>query len=81
MSQEASKDFEKRYKATGKRFDVGKSCVRFKKLDDPVLGVNAYLWAVYEESKLRDYHFDLNKLISNGLDPNTIIPVSHKQIH
>jgi uncharacterized protein YdhG (YjbR/CyaY superfamily) len=26
--------FENAYKATGKRFDVGKSCVRFKKLDD-----------------------------------------------
>jgi uncharacterized protein YdhG (YjbR/CyaY superfamily) len=26
--------FEAAYKATGKRFDVGKSCVRFKKLDD-----------------------------------------------
>lgn len=25
--------FEKAYKATGKRFDVGKSCVRFKSLD------------------------------------------------
>lgn len=31
-----SKDdgFEKAYKATGKRYDVGKSCVRFRKLDD-----------------------------------------------
>ena len=26
--------FEAAYKATGKRYDVGKSCVRFKKLDD-----------------------------------------------
>jgi uncharacterized protein YdhG (YjbR/CyaY superfamily) len=26
--------FEAAYKATGKRFDVGKSCVRFKKLED-----------------------------------------------
>jgi len=26
--------FEKAYKATGKRFDVGKSCVRFRKIDD-----------------------------------------------
>lgn len=26
--------FEKAYKATGKRYDVGKSCVRFKRLDD-----------------------------------------------
>ena len=26
--------FEKEYRLTGKRYDVGKSCVRFKKLDD-----------------------------------------------
>ena len=26
--------FEKTYRATGKRFDVGKSCVRFRTLDD-----------------------------------------------
>lgn len=26
--------FEKAYRATGKRFDVGKSCVRFRTLDD-----------------------------------------------
>jgi uncharacterized protein YdhG (YjbR/CyaY superfamily) len=32
---EAAKDaFEAAYKATGKRYDVGKSCVRFKRLDD-----------------------------------------------
>jgi len=33
--------FESAYKATGKRFDVGKSCVRFRTLDDlplPVIG-------------------------------------------
>jgi uncharacterized protein YdhG (YjbR/CyaY superfamily) len=34
MSDEARHEFETAYKATGKRFDVGKSCVRFKKLDD-----------------------------------------------
>ena len=34
MSDAAREDFETAYKATGKRFDVGKSCVRFKKLDD-----------------------------------------------
>jgi uncharacterized protein YdhG (YjbR/CyaY superfamily) len=26
--------FEEAYRATGKRYDVGKSCVRFKRLDD-----------------------------------------------
>ena len=34
MFDERRDDFERRYKATGKRFDVGKSCVRFRKLDD-----------------------------------------------
>jgi len=34
MSDAARREFETAYKSTGKRFDVGKSCVRFKKLDD-----------------------------------------------
>ncbi len=33
-SDEARQQFEAAYKATGKRYEVGKSCVRFKKLDD-----------------------------------------------
>jgi hypothetical protein len=38
---EARQEFEEAYKATGKRYDVGKSCVRFKKLEDlplPLIG-------------------------------------------
>ena len=41
MSDEARSRFEAAYNATGKRLDVGKSCVRFKKLDDlplPLIG-------------------------------------------
>jgi uncharacterized protein YdhG (YjbR/CyaY superfamily) len=34
MDESARVKFEAAYKATGKRYDVGKSCVRFKKLDD-----------------------------------------------
>ena len=34
FSDEARDQFEAAYRATGKRFDVGKSCVRFRKLDD-----------------------------------------------
>jgi uncharacterized protein YdhG (YjbR/CyaY superfamily) len=34
MDDEARQAFEKAYRATGKRYDAGKSCVRFKKLDD-----------------------------------------------
>ena len=33
--------FEKAYKASGKKLDMGKSCVRFKKLDDLALDVIA----------------------------------------
>jgi hypothetical protein len=36
ISREA---FEKAYRATGKRYDVGQSCVRFRKLDDLPLEV------------------------------------------
>ena len=31
---EAREDFEQAYRATGKRIDMGKSCVRFRRLDD-----------------------------------------------
>ena len=34
MNGEASREFEAAYIATGKRYDVGKSCVRFKELVD-----------------------------------------------
>ena len=33
-SEEARREFEAAYNATGKRMDVGKSCVRFRRLDD-----------------------------------------------
>jgi uncharacterized protein YdhG (YjbR/CyaY superfamily) len=34
MDEDLNQDFEKKYRKTGKRYDVGKSCVRFRKLDD-----------------------------------------------
>jgi uncharacterized protein YdhG (YjbR/CyaY superfamily) len=34
VSEEARREFETAYKASGKRFDVGKSCVRFRELED-----------------------------------------------
>ena len=34
MDEEARETFKAAYKATGKRYDAGKSCVRFKKVDD-----------------------------------------------
>jgi hypothetical protein len=38
-SAELRARFEEQYRATGKRLDVGKSCVRFRKLDDLPLDV------------------------------------------
>ena len=34
MVPEVCNEFEKAYKKSGKRFDAGKSCIRFKKIDD-----------------------------------------------
>jgi uncharacterized protein YdhG (YjbR/CyaY superfamily) len=34
MSETSRKEFETSYKMTGRRFDAGKSCVRFRKLED-----------------------------------------------
>ena len=41
MDEKLNQDFEQSYKKTGKRYDVGKSCVRFRKLDDLPLPVIA----------------------------------------
>ena len=48
--ERAREDFETDYKATGKRFDVGKSCVRFRKLDDLPLEVIGDAIALIEAS-------------------------------
>jgi uncharacterized protein YdhG (YjbR/CyaY superfamily) len=34
MDETRYQDFEEKYRETGKRYDVGKSCVRFRKLED-----------------------------------------------
>ena len=44
---DARKRFEDAYRATGKRLDIGKSCVRFKKLDDLPLEVIGDAVAAY----------------------------------
>lgn len=41
MDEALGKWFEEAYRATGKRFDMGKSCVRFKRLEDLPLDVVA----------------------------------------
>jgi len=51
MDDEARRRFEEAYRATGKRYDVGKSCVRFRKLDDlplPLIGESIALLDVEE---------------------------------
>ena len=34
MDENLNQEFESKYRETGKRYDAGKSCVRFRKLDD-----------------------------------------------
>jgi len=51
MDDEARQEFETAYKASGKRYDVGKSCVRFKKLEDlplPLIGESVAALGVQE---------------------------------
>ena len=51
IDDETLQNFEAEYKATGKRYDVGKSCVRFKKLADlplPLIGRAVGLFGVAE---------------------------------
>lgn len=39
--EQVREDFEEAYRATGKRYDVGKSCVRFRRVEDLPLEVVA----------------------------------------
>ena len=41
MDEEAQEEFERKYRATGKPYDMGKSCVRFRKPDDLPLSLIA----------------------------------------
>ncbi len=51
MDDQVRERFEAAYRATGKRYDVGKSCVRFKKLEDlplALIGESIALFSVDE---------------------------------
>jgi hypothetical protein len=51
MDDEVRSDFKAKYLATGKRYDIGKSCVRFKKLEDlplPLIGEAIAIYGVDE---------------------------------
>ena len=55
--EEAREDFEQAYRATGKRMDMGKSCVRFRRMDDLPLEVIGDAIARYEVGDFVDlYH-------------------------
>lgn len=63
MDDEGRRKFEEAYRATGKRYDVGKSCVRFRKLDDlpmaligeriAAIGVEEFIARVEEAHSVR----------------------------
>ena len=60
MDEKVREEFEAEYRATGKKYDVGKSCVRFKKLEDlplELIGKSIGLFGVTEfverEKKVR----------------------------
>jgi hypothetical protein len=51
MDAQEQEKFEEAYRATGKRYDVGRSCVRFRKLDDlplSLIGESIKRWSVEE---------------------------------
>ena len=55
--EEAREDFEQAYRATGKRMDMGKSCVRFRRLDDLPIEVVGEAIARYPVNDFVDlYH-------------------------
>ena len=54
---EAREDFEEEYRATGKRLDMGKSCVRFRRLEDLPIELIRDAIARYPVSEFVDlYH-------------------------
>jgi hypothetical protein len=69
VSESSRSEFEAAYKATGKRFDVGKSCVRFRKIDDlPLPLIGDSIASVNVEDLV-----DLVKKVHNGRKKRKII--------
>ena len=54
--------FEQAYRATGKRYDVGKSCVRFRKLDDLPLDL---IGKSIAETSMQDFIADYERVLEN----------------
>ena len=54
MDDQSRHEFEDKYRATGKRYDMGKSCVRFRKLDDLPLTLIGEAIAAYSIEEFVD---------------------------
>jgi hypothetical protein len=65
MSEGSRQKFETSYKATGKRFNAGKSCVRFKKLDDLPLSL---IGKTISSTELNDFVSKVKEVYSNRKD-------------
>ena len=53
--------------------------VRFRELDDPVLGVVTYLHQIADEADARGYNFDRTRLVAER-DPQLRMTVTHGQL-
>jgi hypothetical protein len=53
--------FKARYKASGKRLDMGKSCVRFRKLEDLPLDLIGETIALTSKRELINFYIDARK--------------------
>ena len=54
--------FEQAYRATGKRYDVGKSCVRFRRLDDLPLDL---IGESIAETSMQDFIAEYERALEN----------------
>jgi len=54
--------FEQAYRATGKRYDVGKSCVRFRRLDDLPLDL---IGESIAETSMQDFIADYERMMDD----------------
>ena len=65
-SQPLRAHFEQQWRATGKRLDAGKSCVRFKKLDDLVLPLVAEVIAAITPQEMIRLYEEARKQAKSG---------------
>jgi len=67
--EQSRQDFEEAYRATGKRYDVGKSCVRFKKLDDLPLDL---IGETIARTEVEEFVADYERLRENRKKENAV---------